>query len=219
MTDLTGASGTMGMLGLHNTDPHSAGSLLDIGGTWTGMNDNLMQSVPGTSPNQVRVQNDQTLNPPPGSPPADVFKMFMGATANLYVEHPALRTVTCNGNCATALQDAYNAGTRILWVNGPMNLSSNVVIGSITDPVLIIANGAISLSGPFVLNGMLVTTGNLAWQNTGGATSLINGMVLVVGNMSTQGAMDIVYQQAIANQLTNRIGSFVRVPGGWIDYH
>lgn len=213
MTDATGVIGTTGMLGLHNTDPRSAGSLLAIGGTWKGMNDNLMQSVPGTAPGQVRVQNDPTLS----SATADVFKMFMGATSTRYFLHPSLRTVTCNGECSGALQAAYNAGTRILWVSGPMNFGSNIVIGSPADPVLIIANGNVSLSGPFILNGMLVTTGNLNWQNTGGATSLINGMVLVVGNMSTQGAMDIAYQQAIANQLTNRIGSFVRVPGGWID--
>jgi len=63
---------------------------------------------------------------------------------------------------------------------------------------------------------MVVTTGNLDWTNATGL-SLINGMVLVGGSMSTTGPVDISYQQAVADQLSNRIGSFVRVPGGWID--
>ncbi|CAM3838807.1 PilX N-terminal domain-containing pilus assembly protein [Roseateles saccharophilus] len=205
--DMTGAG-----LGLHNTDPRSAGLLLDIGGSWSGMNNARMQSVPGTDPSQASIQNDQALSAAP-----DVFKMFMGATPTRYFQHPSLRTVTCSGDCSNALQTAYNAGSRILWVAGSMSFSSNKTIGSPGDPVLIIADGNISLDGPFILNGMLVATGNLSWNNAGGATLLINGIVLVGGSMQTSGAMDIAYQQAIADQLTNRMGSFVRVPGGWVD--
>lgn len=219
MTDAngsTGPSGTAGLLGLHNADPRSAGSLLAIGGTWQGMNDSLMQSVPGTAPSQARVQADPTLSKTAAN---DVFKMFMGASPSQYVNHPSLRKVTCNGDCSDALEQAYKAGKRILWVDGAMSFNNSKTIGSLADPVLIIANGNVSLGGSFVLNGMLVAIGNLVWQNTGGASSLINGTVLVCGNMTTQGAMDIAYQQTIANQMTNRMGSFVRVPGGWIDLY
>lgn len=207
--DMTGTG-----LGLHNTDPRSSGTLLAIGGDWSGMNDERMQSVPGTSPNQVRIRGEQTLN---AASADDVFKMFMGALPSRYAQHPSLRKVTCNGDCANDLQAAYDAGKRILWVDGNLSFGSNKTLGSATDPVLIIATGNVTLGGPFVLSGMLATTGNLSWSNTGGAISLINGIVLVGGSMTTDGAMDIVYQQAIANQLNNRMGSFVRVPGGWID--
>jgi len=36
--------------------------------------------------------------------------------------------------------------------------------------------------------------------------------------VATSGTVDIVYQQTIANQLRNRMGSYVRIPGGWIDH-
>ena len=137
-------------------------------------------------------------------------------SANRYAQHPALRTVTCNGDCANALAAAYAAGQRILWVDGPLTIGSNKTLGAVTDPVLIIATDVI-LDGPFALNGMLVARGDLAWTNTGGLTSLINGIVLVTGRMETDGSMDIVYQQAVAEQLRNRMGSFVRVPGSWMD--
>lgn len=200
-------------LGLHNTDARSAGNLLAIGGAWSGMNDARLESVPGTALDQTRVQNDGALH---STAAADVFKMFMGAAPARYRHHPALREVSCNGDCAGALEEAYAAGKRMLWVDGPLTISSNKTLGSIADPVLILAKDVV-LEGPFQLNGMLVAQGDLAWHNTGGLSSLINGMVLVTGGMQTDGAMDIVYQQAIADQLRNRIGSFVRVPGGWID--
>ena len=100
-----------------------------------------------------------------------------------------------------------------------MTISSNKVLGDLTDPLLIVANGDVTLTGQFELNGMLVATGNLAWINNTALLSRVNGIVLVGGAMTTAGAgrMDIVYQQAIADQLRNRMGSYVRVPGGWID--
>ena len=200
-------------LGLHNTDPRSAGSLLAIGGAWSGLNQDRMQSVPGTATTQVLIQGDQTLS---AAASGDlVFKMFMGATPSRYKTHPSLRTVTCNGDCAGTLQEAYAAGKRILWVDGPLTIRSNKTIGSVSDPVLIIATD-VTLENAFQINGMLVARGDLAWTNAAGV-SLINGAVLVTGNMHTTGSMDIAYQQAVADQLRNRMGSYVRVPGGWVD--
>ncbi len=201
-------------LGLHNTDPRSAGALLAIGGTWSGMNDARMQTVPGSALDQVRFQNDTSLKDAPSAD--DVFKMFMGMRGAQYRQHPALREVVCSGDCGAALAEAYAAGKRILWVDGPMQLLTNQVIGTLNDPVLIIANRVV-LNGPFQINGMVVAQGDLDWTNTGSAASQVAGMVLVTGNMTTAGTMDIAYQQAVADQLRNRIGSFVRVPGSWRD--
>lgn len=201
-------------LGLHNTDPRSAGLLYDVGGTVSGFNDSRLDSVPGTSPAQARISSDSTLT----AGGVDVFRMFMGAPAARYKNHPSLRTVTCSGDCAPDLAAAYTAGKRIMWVEGNLTIESSVVLGTSTDPVVIIATGDITLTGAFQLNGMLVARGNVGWTNSAG-TSLINGMLLVEGNLETSGAMDIAYQQSMANQLRNRVGSFVRVPGGWTDMH
>jgi hypothetical protein len=67
------------------------------------------------------------------------------------------------------------------------------------------------------INGMLVAKGDLEWTNTAGMPSIINGIVLVGGDVVSTGAVDIVYQQKVADQVRNRMGSYVRVPGGWID--
>lgn len=207
-------SGTGG-LGLHNTDPRSSGLLFSLGGDVIGsLSDSRMDSVPGTPLSQLRIVGDLKLKG--ASDGNEVFKMFMGATPSRYVQHPALRIEDCGGDCATAIETAYNAGIRMIWVDGPLAFSGNKTLGTLTDPILIAAKGNITLNDAFVINGMVATPGSLTWNNAGG-TSLINGMVLVGGDMWTSGVVDIVYQQAIANQLMNHIGSFVRVPGSWID--
>lgn len=208
-----GSTGTG--LGLHNTDARSNGMLAALGGSWTGMVDGRLESVPGTPVGQTVVQNDDALRTTADA--EAVFKMFMGASSSKYQEHPALRKLSCDGDCADAIATAYKAGQRILWVNGPLTIGSNKVLGSIDDPLVIVASGKVTLDGPFQLNGMLTTLGNLSWTNGGAAPSVINGIVLVGGAMDTEGRMDIVYQQAVADHLRNRLGSYVRVPGGWID--
>lgn len=203
-----------GGLGLHNTDPRSAGLLHHVGGAATGFTESRLNSVPGTSPAQARIQDDSGFR---GRSTEELFRAFMGMTPSRYASHPSLRKVNCSGgDCGAALAAAYAAGKRILWVEGDMSVLSNKIIGSATDPVVIIATGQTTLNGPFQLTGMLVSLGNVTWDNSSG-TSMIVGALLVAGDLSTTGAMDIVYQPAIVDQLRNRVGSFVRVPGGWTD--
>lgn len=200
-------------LGLHNTDPRSAGLLYDVKGAVSGFNDSRLNSVPGTSPSLARIANDNTL-------PADgveFFRMFMGAVPDRYELHPSLRKVTCSNDCGGTLATAYTAGKRIIWVDGDMAIQSNQTLGSPSDPVVIIADGDVVLDGAFRLYGILVARGHVNWTNTSAASSLIVGMLLAEGDVDTNGSMDIVYQPAIADQLRNRVGSFVRVPGGWTD--
>lgn len=200
-------------LGLHNTDPRSAGLLVTAGGTLNGLVESRLESVPGTLPSLAQIADDPVL----AKTGADVFRMYLGAAASRYRLHPALREVECSASCETALDNAYKAGKRILWINGPLTISSNISLGSADDPVVIIATGDVSLTGPFQLTGLLVTAGDLTWSNTGGLTSLITGAVLVQGSVETTGRMDIFYQPGVIDQLRNRVGSYVRVPGGWTD--
>jgi Tfp pilus assembly protein PilX len=203
-------------LGLHNTDARTAGLLYTVGGTASGLVDSRLESVPGTLPSLAQIQEDKTLRPP-GAVPADIFRMFLGATAARYQKHPSLRAVRCNGACETALLDAYRAGGRILWVDGALAIGSNVSLGSADDPVVVVATGNVALTGPFRLTGLLAAGDDLEWTNTSGLASLVNGAVLVQGDMRTSGAMDIAYDPRVIDQLRNRVGSYVRVPGGWMD--
>jgi hypothetical protein len=199
-------------LGLHNTDPRSAGLLVTAGGKLNGLVESRLESVPGTLPGLAQIAEDRTLS----DPNADVLRMFLGAAPARYRQHPSLREVVCRGDCGPALDQAYKAGKRILWINGPLTVSSNVSVGRVEDPVVIVATGDVTLTGPLQLTGLLATQRNLIWGATGGP-SLITGAVLVQGDVQTDGRMDILYQSAVIEQLRNRVGSYVRVPGSWTD--
>lgn len=199
-------------LGLHNTDPRSAGLLVTAGGKLNGLVESRLESVPGTLPSLAQIAEDRTLS----DPNADIFRMFLGAAEERYKQHPSLRKVTCRADCGPALDQAYKAGKRILWIDGPLEVSSNVSMGTATDPVVIIATGDVMLTGPLQLTGLLATQRDLIWGPTGGP-SLITGAVLVQGDVQTDGAVDIFYQPSVIDQLRNRLGSYVRVPGSWTD--
>lgn len=205
-------SGTGG-LGLHNTDASTSGTLVVSGGASPSLIDSRMDTLPGTPPSQAQVFSDSQLA---GLSNTEFFKSYMGMAPARYRNHPALREVTCQAgtDCGPALLAAYDAGQRILWVEGQLDILTNVVIGTTTAPVVIIANGNVNLSGPMQLTGMLVAAGSLRWDNTGGLASSINGMLLVRNDMVANGRMDIVYRQDVANQLRNRLGSYARVSGG-----
>lgn len=207
------AAGTGG-LGLHNTDATTAGTLVMSGGPAATLIDSRMDTTPGTPAAQAQVFANSQLS---GMSNTVFFQSYMGMKSSRYRNHPALREVTCpagGGDCGPALLAAYNAGIRMIWVEGALTISSNVVIGTAAAPVLIVANGGVALTGPMQLTGMLVSLGNLAWNNTGGLTSMLTGMVLVQGDMDTNGSMDIVYSQSIATHMRNRLGSYARVSGG-----
>lgn len=201
-------------LGLHNSDARSSGLLATIGGAWTSPVESRLDTVPGSAVSQAILQGDAGL----GAASAEaVFMMYMGTSLARYPQHAALRTLACNGDCSADLAAAYAAGQRMVWVSGTLSIGSNRVLGSVNDPLLIVATGDVTLDGPFQLNGMLVTPGNVSWANDTGLPSLINGILLVGGNLQTSGRMDIAYQQTVADHLRNRMGSFVRVSGSWID--
>ncbi|WP_457324765.1 hypothetical protein, partial [Roseateles sp. P5_E11] len=125
-------------------------------------------------------------------------------------------SVTCSGNCGPTLATAFAAGQRIMTVDNGMTISSGT-IGTAAAPVVVVVYGNVTITGPMQLNGMLVVLGNLTWTNAAAAPSQVNGMVVVQGDMNAVGQMDIIYQQSIANELRNRLGSYARVSGGWID--
>ncbi|MFT7773231.1 PilX N-terminal domain-containing pilus assembly protein [Roseateles sp.] len=207
-----------GGLGLHNTDARSGGLLVLSGGPMPALDDGRMDSLPGTPSSQMYVFDDTTLKAVSSQQDRDrLFQTFLGIKPAGYRRHPALRVVECTaGDCGADLKAAYDAGKRIVWIEGDMTIASNIDVGTVTDPMLVIVNGNARLDGAMKFTGMLVVQGDLAWNN-GSSLSLITGSVLVTGDMAADGRMDIRYMSAVADQLRNRIGSYARVPGGWID--
>ncbi len=203
-------------LGLHNTDPALSGLLMQAGLSYQGSTSRL-SSVPGTPARDALVSGDETLRSRDGKP-VDMFQLFFGMSPMTYRQQPAMRELICADDCSAQLQEAYASGQRMLWVEGPAEIRSNITLGTATDPFLLVVNGALTLDGPMLLNGLIYARGNTSWNNTVGAQpAVLTGALLSDGDLVASGTADIVYHADLINTLSNRRGSFVRVPGSWSD--
>lgn len=202
-------------LGLHNSAPRSSGLLMLTGGAMpTGWVDSRLDSLPGTPWQPAMISDDNVLR----TAAADkIFAMFFGMAPARYRDQPAARVITCAADCMATLATAYAQGVRIAWIDGPAALSSNVTLGSVADPMVIVVNGALTVTGPMQINGLIYARGNIGWTNTSAQLSLLTGALIGEGTLQSGGLVDLVYDAAIMNVLSNKVGSFVRVPGSWRD--
>lgn len=202
-------------LGLHNSDPSSNGLLLLAGGTAAGWVDARLDSLPGSPVQQALITDDTTLRDAAAG--NMMFAMYFGMSLARYKTQPVAREVVCSANCSVELAIAYTQGVRVAWIEGPAALSSNIILGTATAPMLLIVNGALTLTGPMQFNGVIYAKGNILWTNTSAQLALVNGALIGEGSMTSTGTVDLWYQGSVINALNNVTGSFVRVPGSWFN--
>lgn len=200
-------------LGLTNSEPGSAGLLMQVGGNYSGSTAR-MNSLPGTPVGQALISGDASLASVNGQ---RMFGKFFGMAPATYQNQPAMRVVSCAEDCGNDLLAAFNAGARMLWVEGNASISSNISLGSAASPVVLIVNGNLSLDGPMLLAGVIHARGDLSWSNTSAQPARLSGALMAEGNLTAQGTIDVIYSAAVMNILNNQQGSFVRVPGSWSD--
>lgn len=221
---VTGAMNLGGAgLGLHSSAPRSKGLLLSsaLGGSQiSGLDENRLQSLPGTPGRQALILNDPSLKNPDGTAKKGqaLFGMYFGMGMESYRDQAAIRRIACPADdCGPTLQQAYDAGVRMAWIAGPLTIKSNVTLGTDSRPMLIVVDGAVQLNGPMRLTGLLFANGNLDWANGSAMPAQLKGAMLVAGALSTSGVIDLWYEGAVLDELSNRTGSFIRVPGSWFD--
>jgi hypothetical protein len=155
------------------------------------------------------VQDDPNLST---LTPDQYFRNFFGVTPADYRDYYAT-TVVPGADFGTV------AGTigEVIWVDGdiPVNqFGGNTVLGTATQPVVLIVDGNMTTSGTVTVNGLVFVFGDLA-SGTGNVE--INGAVIVAGNTLVTGTLDIVYDSAILAN-TNNVSSPAAVSGSWRDW-
>lgn len=103
---------------------------------------------------------------------------------------------------------------KIIWVdaNGP-NLG-NGTYGTINEPVIIIVNGAITISGSPKINGMLYVAGSA----TINGSPTINGALMVGGAIGGNGNFTILYDKNILDNSLAVNNGFTMQSGSWRDW-
>jgi Tfp pilus assembly protein PilX len=200
-------------LGLHNAELNVNGLLLQSGGSLSGTTARST-SLPGTPVKSALIVDDATLKELTAD---QLFAKFFGMAPATYREQPAARRISCGDDCSATLRQAYANGSRLVWVDGPLNLRSNLNIGSASDPLVIVSGGTLTIEGPMNLGGLIYARGDASWTNGSGMPATLTGAMVVEGTFVASGAVDIVYRTDVLNTLNNQRGSFVRVPGSWTD--
>ena len=209
-------------VGLHNSDPRSAGVLFISGeAVPSSLSEDRLDSIPGT-PGRRAMFQDQTLQDVPtdgaeGKTVRSLFGHYFGMPKEAYRLQPAMKRISCDGDCGQTLLDAYAAGARMLWVNGNLEISSEIELGTDAEPVVLVVAGPVVLSGGMRLHGVLYAGGDFGWRNDSGKPALLNGAAIVEGHVNISGAVDFWYLPSIMDRLNKDTGSFVRVSGSWSD--
>lgn len=198
-----------------NTDLGTNGITINAGGT---INNNdgskTLSTVPGTPPEASLVPNDTSLSSLTGE---QMFQTFFGQSKTTFQNAPTTTQVTCSNPCNSQITNLVNSGSRVIWVNGDMDLNSNITVGSQTNPVILVVTGNAHINGNAVIYGVVYCAA-ITWNETGGGTARIYGAAIAEGNFTATGSPDPTYDPKTLSNLKTTTGQFARVPGSWRDF-
>lgn len=200
-----------------NTTAGSSGLAIQAGGTVDApgaRHEIVAGSMASRAAATMVVAEDEAL----AATPADKwFLSLFGVDRDTFKRQPATVRVVCEGDCGGRLQDAVaNNPGRPLWVSGDLVIGGDITLGSETEPVLIVAEGNITLGSPGIRIHGLVHTQAAVWTTDG--SGRVIGAVTAEGRAVGATAPDLYYDIGALATLRNGMGSFIRVPGGWKDF-
>jgi hypothetical protein len=176
---------------------------------------------PGTPPASTFVELDPLLSktlPATAAFTAErMFAAFFGVWPSTYDLHPSAVAVPCAGGCNS--QSVRNAAAvnpdRILLLQGDVALDGGGDIGTATDPLLLVVQGNLTFAAPTTVYGFVYAR-QANWVTSGAGT--IIGGAASQGSISGTGTYTVVRDPGVLTALRQRTGSFVKVPGSWVDF-
>ena len=142
------------------------------------------------------------------------FAGFFGMSPALWKSQPAVHRLDCQNDCGAALAIAAQRGITLVSVPGNLLLQGPMALGTPQRPMLIVADGTISLQGNVVLHGVLYGSA-LAWS---APSAVVRGALISEGPAAGDSSLDLARDATVLEALRTRQGSFVRLPGSWRDF-
>lgn len=144
-----------------------------------------------------------------------LFSSVFGMDPATFRRQPGVRIVPCLAGCTSAniATVLANEPSRIIWVDGDINLDQAGTMGTAAQPVMLVASGNITLSAAIEINGFVYGS-NLAWA-AGSAGSVLKGAAVAHHNVQGDVPVVVAYDADILRTISHTRGSFVRVPGTW----
>ncbi len=214
--NLTMAAGTL--LRVSNVDP-TTGVTVHVGAALTANTKHLVGPAGSAAANTVEGDADlSALAVPVNAAMAlkkPLFSSVFGLDPATFRRQPAVRIVPCLAGCTSAdiAAPLANEPSRIIWVDGSINLDQAGTIGTAAQPVMLVATGTITLSAAVEINGFMYGD-NLTWA-AGSAGSVLKGAAVAHHDIQGNAPVVVAYDADILRTISNTRGSFVRVPGSW----
>lgn len=146
--------------------------------------------------------------------PEAFFLARFGLSRRLWAAQTVVHEVVCSSDCESALRTAAAIGIEppMLHVAGPLALRGPLVLGTPDRPLLLVADGPVTLDGDVAVHGLVHAAGV-----TLGPAARIRGAVAseaaIVGD-----ATQVTLDAALLRPFVTELGSWVRVPGSWKDF-
>lgn len=198
-----------------NQDIATNGLTIHAGGNVTALSPTSnFTSLPGAPPEASIASSDDELSTISTD---DFFIKFFGQDKDTY-KNSANYQISCGGVCNTSVDGKQGA---IIWVDVPQNssftLNSTTVVGSASNPVVLVVNGNLELRGSATVYGLVYST-SADWDNTGGGSSQIIGAAVSEGDFEANGTPNPIYDPGVLSLLASSVGNYYKVPGSWRDF-
>jgi len=144
--------------------------------------------------------------------PDQFFAATFGLPRPAWRSQPVVARIVCGNDCGSAIGAAIAAGFALISVDGDVSLTGPVALGSVAQPVVIVASGAVRLEGAVTIVGALYG----ASITPAGAGVVLQGAVISEGG--SPAAPEFHFDGGVLTTLTHRTGSFARVSGSWRDF-
>lgn len=142
----------------------------------------------------------------------DFFLLYFGASMtdvknNVTYLYPSGSTPNLSGITGASI-----------WVDQSLSLAGNITIGTAANPVILIINGDLTISGSPIIYGFIYVIGNVSTGVTGNPQ--IIGGIAATGNLNLQGNASITFDSSVIDGVFNQISAnyFAKVPGTWKDF-
>ena len=201
--------------GAHNADAASGGLAIHAGGAVHAAAARF--TVPaGASPAAAVAADDSALA---ALNPAQFFATWFGIDAIGWANQPSAHRLVCSDDCTAALLAlvAGDSGSSLVRIDGDLQLAGPATFGTPEHPIVLVASGAIRLSGPVAVYGV-VYGALIRWSDTTGDGALVRGAVISEADYSGNGTPQFVYDTDVLARLGGNAGTFARVDGSWRDF-
>jgi hypothetical protein len=214
-----------GAVTVSNTDVSTHGVTINAGGFVSNAGAARLGSAPGSAGGTGSIRaEDKSFRDSANAfwPGPRVFVSFFGMDRVTYRSQPGAMRIVCSGDCSNAIAAAASANPgRVLWVQGPVSIASNITLGGPgAPPVMLVVEGGLTVSANLQLFGVLYLhdpSGSNTWTTNAGST-LVDGAVIAEGGLSIIGEPTISFNPNILRRINKAQGSMVRVPGSWRDF-